>query len=367
MDTSALSIAFDKEGICNYCSDFLLKSSSLLNEEKTSKDLRLTSLLDRVRFNGRGKRYDCIVGVSGGVDSSWALVKAVQNGLRPLAVHMDNGWNSELAQNNIANLVTGLGVDLFTYVIDWTEYRGLMQAFFDSDVIDIELLYDNAMTAVCYQQARKYGLRYILAGSNQATEGMQVPSEWNWYKYDAKNIRSIVKRYRRLPIKTFPLYSTLDFIFDTKLRSICWTPFLDYFHFIKEDAICELESGYGFRRYPYKHYESVFTRFYQAYLLPEKFCVDKRLVHLSTLIISDQLSRDQALEFLKCSPYPSAQELDVDLKYFLKKMGWDANLLGEYISRPRVEHDAYPSEYGFAKKLSSINRLLSRLVGGFPR
>jgi hypothetical protein len=295
------------------------------------------------------------------------LLKAVQHGLRPLAVHMDNGWNSELAQNNIANLVTRLGVDLFTYVIDWVEYQGLMQAFFDSDVIDIELLYDNAMTAVCYQQARKYGLSYILAGSNQATEGMQMPPEWNWYKLDAKNIRSIVKKFSKLPIKSFPLYSTLDYILDTKLRSICWTPFLDYFHFVKEDAICELESDHGFKRYPYKHYESVFTRFYQAYLLPEKFRVDKRLVHLSTLIISDQLSRDQALEFLKSSPYSSAQELDVDLKYFLKKMGWDANKLREYVSRPRVEHDSYPSEYSFAQKLFGINRLLTRLLGRFHR
>lgn len=184
MDTTAADITFDKKGVCNHCKEFLERSSHIIHENLDTKEARLQELIERVKASGIGKPYDCIVGVSGGVDSSWTLVEVKRLGLRPLAVHMDNGWNSELAQNNIANLVRGLDVDLYTYVIDWNEYRELMQAFFDADVIDVELLYDNTMLAVNYQQAANYGLKYILAGSNQATEGMRMPPGWNWFKYD---------------------------------------------------------------------------------------------------------------------------------------------------------------------------------------
>ena len=175
MDTTASDITFDEQGVCNYCIEFLESSSHIIHEDLANKEARLQELVEEVKANGKGKPYDCIVGVSGGVDSSWTLVEVKRLGLRPLAVHMDNGWNSELAQNNIANIVRGLGVDLHTHVINWNEYRELMQAFFDADVIDVELLYDNAMIAVNYQQASKYGLKYILAGTNQATEGMRMP------------------------------------------------------------------------------------------------------------------------------------------------------------------------------------------------
>src|SRR5215510_469610 len=172
MDTSASDITFDERGVCNYCSEYIERFHGVLNMGQAAREEGLNRFVAQVKAAGIGKLYDCIIGVSGGVDSSWVLVKAVELGLRPLAVHMDNGWNSELAQNNIANLVRGLGVDLYTHVIDWDEYRNLMQAFFDADVIDVELLYDNAMMAVNYDQATRYGLKYILAGSNQSTEGM---------------------------------------------------------------------------------------------------------------------------------------------------------------------------------------------------
>jgi len=159
MDQSAPDIRFDEKGVCNYCTDYLVTRERYLVSDPEQRQRRLDALLDRVRRDGRGKRYDCIVGISGGVDSSWALVKAVELGLRPLAIHMDNGWNAELAQNNIANLVRGLGVDLVTHVIDWREYRGLMEAFFAADVLDVELLYDNAMSAVNFRQAARFGIK----------------------------------------------------------------------------------------------------------------------------------------------------------------------------------------------------------------
>ena len=344
MDTTAAEITFDTDGICNFCTEYLKRSNHIIYEDEHTKEQRLKEFLNTVKKGGLGKTYDCIVGVSGGVDSSWTLVEVKRLGLRPLAVHMDNGWNSELAQNNIANLVNGLGVDLYTHVINWNEYRALMQAFFDASVIDVELLYDNAMLAVCYQQARKFGIKYILSGNNQATEGMRLPRAWTWYKRDVRNIKALAKRFGGVRIKSFPTHSTLNFILDEVVRGVRWISFLDYLPYNKFAALEVLERDYDYKRYPYKHYESIFTRFYQGYILPKKFGVDKRLLHLSTLVAAGQMSREDALEDLRGIPYPSQQDLDSDIRYFLKKMNWNEEDLMNYISKSEVKHDAYPSE-----------------------
>lgn len=344
MDTSASGIGFDENGVCNYCSEFKERSKHIIFESSDNKQKRLISLVERVKQQGKGKPYDCIVGVSGGVDSSWTLVEVKKLGLRPLAVHMDNGWNSELAQNNIANLVQGLGVDLYTHVIDWEEYRGLMQAFFDADVIDVELLYDNAMLAVNYQLANQYGIKYILAGTNQATEGMRMPPNWNWYKRDKKNILALAKKSGIKSLGSFPAFGSFDFIWSTLFKKVKWISFLDYLPYNKFYALDQLEIQYGYKRYPFKHYESIFTRFYQGYILPNKFGVDKRKIHFSTLIASEQMKREEALIGLEGVPYPSQQELDNDIKYFLKKMNWTASDLQEYLKRPSKLHSDYPNE-----------------------
>lgn len=344
MDTSAADITFDERGVCNYCTEFLERSGHVLNKEPDQRQHELNAFVARVKAAGKNKRYDCVIGVSGGVDSSWALVQAVKLGLRPLAAHMDNGWNSELAQNNIANLVRGLGVDLYTHVIDWDEYRQLMQAFFDADVIDVELLYDNAMLAVNYQQAAAHGVKFILSGSNQATEGMHIPKEWNWFKYDKRNIKRLGKQFMGVKLDTFPVMGTLDYIWYEFIRHIHWISFLDYFDYNKFEALKVLTQDYGYKPYPYKHYESIFTRFYQGYILPQKFGVDKRHVHLGTLVASGQMSREQALQGLNGIPYPSEQALKEDQQYFIKKMGWTTAQLEEYIARPEKTHTAYPSE-----------------------
>jgi N-acetyl sugar amidotransferase len=344
MDTSAAEIAFNAAGECNFCTDFRRDAHAVVFEDEGARAKRLADLVERVKRDGRGKTYDCIIGVSGGVDSSWTLVKAVELGLRPLAVHMDNGWNSELAQNNIANLVHSLDVHLYTHVINWPEYRGLMQAFFDADVIDIELLYDNAMLAVNNIQARRYDLGFILSGSNTATEGMPLPAGWNWYKRDKRNIRAIARRFGDTRISTFPLYGTIDYLLNQFYHRISWVPFLDYINYDKAEALHGLESNFGYKRYPFKHYESIFTRFYQGYILPRKFGVDKRLTHFSTLIMSQQMSREDALAALSGPPYESEARLEEDLAYFLKKMGWTREQLDAYLARPEVPHSAYPTE-----------------------
>ncbi len=344
MDTSVADIAFDAHGVCNYCVEFLAQAHHVLNKPAAQRQRELEAFVARVKAAGKGKRYDCIIGVSGGVDSSWALVQAVKLGLRPLAAHMDNGWNSELAQNNIANLVRTLGVDLHTHVIDWDEYRKLMQAFFNADVLDVELLYDNAMIAVNYGQAAKCGVKFILAGSNQATEGMRMPSGWNWLKFDRKNIEALGKQFAGIDLKSFPAIGTLGFLWQEFVRGVRWVPFLDFLDFNKAQALEVLQRDYGYKPYLFKHYESIFTRFYQGYILPEKFGVDKRRVHLSTLIASGQMTREDALSQLTGIPYASAKALQQDKQYFIKKMGWTAAHLEEYIARPARPHSAFPSE-----------------------
>lgn len=357
MDTSALDITFDAHGFCSYCTEFLDRSGHLLEESDEKRDARLSAFVEKIKADGAGKDYDCIVGVSGGVDSSWVLVKAIELGLRPLAVHMDNGWNSELAQNNIANLVKRLDVDLYTHVIEWGEYKALMQAFFDTDVIDVELLYDNAMLAVNYKIATKYGVRHILSGSNQSSEGMSIPVQWNWFKYDKKNIISLARR-SSVRIKTLPMLGTLGFIYLTYVKKIKWHSILDLMPYNKIVAMQALRDDYGYKSYPYKHYESIFTRFYQGYILPQKFSVDKRRVHFSTLIVAGQMEREAALEDLKSIPYPSEKELTGDRQYFLKKMGWVESDLQTYISREPRDHAEFGTEIGLWKFCMSVYRAI---------
>lgn len=360
MDTSAPDIRFDNTGVCNYCSEFLAHSDHILQEDSVVRRARLEAFVAKVKASGRGKPYDCVVGVSGGVDSSWVLVKTVELGLRPLAVHMDNGWNSELAQNNIANLVKGLGIDLYTHVIKWEEYRSLMQAFFDADVVDIELLYDNAMLAVNFQQAAKFGLNYILSGINTTSEGMIMPRSWHAFKFDKKNIHKISQRFGNVKIKSFPSVGTLNRIYYELVMHIKWVSFLDYLDYNKFNALSALASTYGYKPYPYKHYESVFTRFYQGYILPKKFGIDKRRIHFSSLIIAGQMERKSALNDLLSMPYPDYQSIQEDLQYFLKKMQWSQREMDSYISRPRREHGEYCSEEGFYTFIKKIYVFLSK-------
>lgn len=334
MDETACEIEFFDDGTCTFCNSF---------KELSNQDFEhYSDTVKRVKKASSGK-YDCIIGVSGGVDSSWVLHKAVESGLNPLAVHMDNGWNSELAQNNIFNLVTKLGVDLHTHVIDWAEYRELMNCFFKSNVIDVELLYDNAMLAVNYQLADKYKVKHIFSGMNNATEGIRMPKEWNWFKYDKVNIKSISSKFGGPKISTFPAIGTLDYLYYTYVKKIKWESPLNGMKFNKNDALDKLQKLYKYKPYPYKHYESVFTRFYQGYILPMKFNVDKRKLHLSNLVITKQMERSEGLKILQNKSYDSFN-LENDIEYFLKKMKWEESALNDYIASKPIPHDNYGSE-----------------------
>ncbi len=347
MNNKIKDITFNSEGNCNYCEEFLIELKNTSNNNSKELEIKKNKFISKVIKKGKNKKYDCIIGVSGGLDSSYALIKAVENGLNPLAVHLDNGWNSELAQSNIENLVKLLKVDLFTYVIDWQEYRKLMQSFFLADVIDVELLMDNAMMAINYQQALKFKTNYILSGTNHSTEGMKMPREMNWFKYDKRNIQHIGKLFSGVNIKSYPSIGTINYIWYEFVKKIHWIPFLNYFDYKKEIALKILQEKYNFKPYPYKHYESVFTRFYQGYILPKKFNVDKRMLHFSTLIVTNQMKRETALKDLKKIPYTSLQELERDREFFLKKMNWEEKDLNDYLNRAPKLHSEYNTERPF--------------------
>lgn len=368
MDSSAAPIEFDANGACNYCREFTERLGRKCFPSSAARDQAKDELVAQIKRHGHGRKYDCVVGVSGGADSTWALRLAVNEGLRPLAVHMDNGWNLELSANNIALAVRRCGVDLHTHVIDWEEYRDLMQAFFAADVIDIELLYDNAMLAVNHDQAIHRQVGHILTGANLSTEGMIIPPNWNWFKWDRHNIYRLCHRFgngRR--IRTFPAIGLGGYLRAVTWRRIRWVSFLDYYDYDKAACIKTMQAELGFKPYPYKHYESVFTRFYQGFILPVKFGVDKRKFHFSNLVVSGQMTRDAAMRQLEELPYPSANAVREDLDYFLKKMGWSEAQLAEYLARPEKPHAAYGTEKPWWDLASALSRRLRRVRSLLPR
>jgi N-acetyl sugar amidotransferase len=361
MDATASDFEPSEAGTCNYCDE--VEARRALGLQKLSLEHRQTILAEKVasmKAAGRGKPYDCLVGLSGGLDSSYVLHEVVQAGLRPLVVHLDNGWNSELAVHNIAVLVDKLGCDLHTHVIEWEEYKDLQLSLFKAGVVDIEILLDNGIQAITYALASRYKIGTIVNGGNQSTESMRMPPNWNHMKLDAKNIKAIQKKFGSMNIRTQPLLGLtgwLKYKYIDKTQSFSWLDFIDY---TKQKAMSVLASKYGYKPYPYKHYESVFTRYYQAYILPQKFGFDKRKVHLSSLILDGQITRQQAIEELAkptCDPFAMKK----DRQYVLKKLNLDSFWFDEYLKKPQIFHSAYPSELPTWAFLFKISALLSRL------
>ncbi len=365
MDNTVPDIRFDEKGICNYCTKYFEVMDKLYIDE-VQKERGLKRIVDEIKEKGRGKDYDSILGVSGGLDSSYLLYRAVKLGLRPLAVHLDNGWDSELSISNIEKLVKTLNVDLYTHVIDWEEFKDLEIAFFKANVIDIEMLTDHAIVATLYETALRRKIKYILAGTNMANEGIRIPGVWGHSKLDLKNIESIYERYgSRKTIDTFPTIGLTRYLKYRFIDGIKWVSLLDYLTYDGDEAIHILNKEINWRKYEKKHYESIFTRFYQGYILPKKFNVDKRKVHYSTLICSGQMTRERACELMKNDPYDDEQLLKEDKEYVLKKLGLSNEEFEKYINSPSVPHSCYPSNeriyrqlvvkpYRIAKKLMGV-------------
>ena len=354
MDTSDPDIRFDEHGVCNHCHsrDTWAASQPSADERKR----RLDKLVEAIKRAGRGRDYDCLVGVSGGVDSSYVLHLAVEMGLRPLAFHFDNGWNSETAVRNIHNLVNGAGVDMFTYVVDWPEFRDMQRAFFRASVIDIELLTDHAQKTINIRTAARKRIRYVLTGNNRATE-FPLPPSWRWNKWDSRNIRAIQKRFGTKKLRSYPSMS-----FPQTLRAQLpggaeSAPILNLIDYDKAAAKQLLMDRYGWRDYGGKHWESVFTKFFQAHVLPAKFGVDKRRAHLSSLIWSGGVTRDEALAELE-KPLYTPRELEEETLYVRKKLGMSEEEFTAVMAAPPVSHTAYPNNQAAYDR---FNRVKDRL------
>ena len=328
-------IEFNDLGESQYPSIYRTLAQALNQGERGVQ--AVDAYVEAMKLHGKGKKYDCLLGVSGGVDSTYLALLAKRLGLRVLCVHFDNGWNSELAVQNINNIIERCGFDLYTYVIDWPEFRDIQLSYFKAGVVDIEAITDMAIFATLDKIAIKFGLKYILDGRNVQTECI-LPSSWFDNLKSPVNLINIHDRFGTMPLKRFPLNKWS--IRKKKSRFLHGIPLLQSVDYIKKQAKEEIKSELGWRDYGGKHYESVFTRFYQGYILPEKFGIDKRKAHLSNLIFSGQMTKDQALQELQQPIYPLAQ-LEEDFPFVLKKLGFDAPTFYDYIDKPRVEHETY--------------------------
>lgn len=342
MDTSDPEITFDEHGVCNHCrtAEQHLHNGWMPDERGAT---RLEEIASEIREYGHDKEYDCIIGVSGGVDSSYLLhVAKKMMGLRPLAVHVDAGWNSEIAVKNIESLITALDIDLFTYVVDWEEIKDLQLAFLKSSVANQDIPQDHAFFAKLYEFAVKNDIRYVLTGSNLSSESI-LPSAWGYNAMDKRQIMGIHRKFGQRKLKSYPTIGFFDynFYFPFVRRMKRFAP-LNCLPYDKEKAIVELQETYGWRYYGGKHHESRWTKFFQSYYLPVKFGFDKRRAHLSSILIAGQTTRDAALAELDKPPY-DPREIENEKAYVARKLGIGADELERLIALPNRTYRDYPS------------------------
>lgn len=335
-------ITFNEQGVCNHCQHYK-EEESRNSHNSTALQKQLQDHIDKIKRVGAGKPYDCILGISGGVDSTYLALKAKEFGLRPLLVHFDNGWNSELAVKNIENIVTKLGFDLHTVVIDWEEFRDLQLAFLRASVIDIELITDHAILASLYKLAIQHQIKFILSGVNFVTESI-LPSAWIHDKRDHVHIRALNKLFGTRELKKFPLLNSMLLIRAAWL-GVQSVALLNYMPYVKKEVKMIIIDQLQWRDYGGKHYESIFTRFYQSYILVKKFGVDKRKAHLSNLICSGQMTRTEALNEIKTPSYPPDLQRQ-DLTFVLKKFGLTEAEFDEIMKLPVKKHTDYPVNEG---------------------
>lgn len=356
MDTTDPDITFDKKGVCNHCHryDSVSKTRLIPVEER---DGQLKQLVAEIRKAGQGKKYDCIIGVSGGVDSTYVAWLVRELGLRPLAVHLDNGWNSELAVANIEKTLKTLDIDLYTHVLDWNDFKNLQISFLKASTPDGEVPTDHAIFALLYQLATKYGLRHVITGTNVVSEAI-LPEKWGYGYFDWRYIRSVHRLFGRSKLSNYPHFSLTGLAYYVFLRRIRMISILNYVEYDKRKAMDILENRLGWIYYGGKHYESIYTRFYQAYILPRKFDIDKRKAHYSNLVLSGQMTRDEALEAMKEPVYPEKM-LEEDREYTIKKLGLSEDVFEAIMNAPKKTFEDYRNSHGifdFAKKMVNATR-----------
>ena len=359
MDTTDSKITFDEKGVCDHCNTFYKKIlPNWHTDERGEKEL--DKIVSKIKKEGKGKDFDCILGMSGGIDSSYLLYLAKEKlGLRPLVFHVDAGWNTQLAVNNIERLIDKLGLDLFTEVINWEEIKDLQLAFFKSGVPHIDVPQDHVFFATMYHFASKYKVKHILTGGNYSTECVRNPIEWMYYQSDSIQLKDIHKKFGTRPLKTYPVTNILWHKFYLPyFKGIKVYRPLDYMPYNKKEAMRFLMDKFGWQPYPQKHFESRFTRFYESYWLYERFGYDVRKVQFSSLILTGQMTRKEALEKLKELPYDK-ENIHHEIEFVANKLGITVDELNSYMHIPKKTYKDYKS----MESIYNIGAKAMRIIG----
>lgn len=353
MDSTAPFITFDDKGICNYCHehDEMEKKFPL----GQTGEQNLSKLVENIKKDGKHKEYDCVLGVSGGTDSTYVLYLAKKLGLRPLAVHLDNGWNTEVSSNNIKNAIQKLNVDLYTYVIDWEEFKDLQLSFLKASVPGIEVTTDNAIKAVLYKAAAKRGIGHIVHGENFRSEGA-TPLGWTYV--DGKYIKSVHRKYRKMKLRSYPNFTLYDKFYFMMVKRIKVARLLNYIDYNKNEAKEILRQNLDWQDYGGHHHESVITRFLQSYILPRKFNIDKRKIGYSAMVRSGHMSRDEALRIIREEDICSEHLIATDLKYVLNKYNLTEEEFKNIMAQPPKSFLDYSTNY----RLRPLIKFLSRII-----
>lgn len=333
-------ISFDSNGVCNYYHEYKKAEESLPHGRAAEE--QLAQLVQKIKTSGKDKRYDCLIGLSGGVDSTYVAYLVKQLGLRPLAVHLDNGWDSELAVKNVENIITKLGFDLYTLVVNWEEFKDIQLAYLRASVVDIEVVSDHAIFATMYKLAKQHKTGFIISGTNVVTEYIMPPG-WLYQKMDFANLKDIHTQFGKLKLKTYPSFDFKKHVYYSAVLKLSPISILNYVPYNKKEVKEIIAKELGWRDYGGKHYESVFTKFYQAYILPEKFKIDKRKAHLSTLICSGQMTKEEALQELE-KPLYNSHELKADKEYVLKKFGLSEKAFDDIMKLPIRKHSDFKTD-----------------------
>lgn len=353
LDTSDPFITFDKNGYCNHCSEFIERTSKLVYQgEKSNQELE--QHIQKIKNAGRNNKYDCVIGISGGIDSCYVAYKAKQLGLRPLAVHMDNGWNSEEAVNNIKKVCKKLDIDYQSYVLDWDEFKDLQLSFLKASIVEIEIPTDTAIPAALHKIAAKYNIKYVISGGNFATEGI-LPDSWFYDPKDLKLLKSIQRQFGTKKLKSFPSFDYKSEIYFKFVKGINLFYLLNYVPFSKNMAMETLEKELDWKYYGGKHYESKFTGFVQSYIQPVKFGVDYRKATFSTQICTGEITREEALEELKKPPF-NQDNITSEKEYISKKLGITLNEFEKLMSLPVKTYKDYPNNEKFLTFLYNLFR-----------
>ncbi|WP_127519551.1 N-acetyl sugar amidotransferase [Mesorhizobium sp. Z1-4] len=337
-DDTAPGISFDEDGVCNFARKSLWRLEHEVFHGEDGRQ-RLDALVARIKAEGRGRDYDCLIGLSGGVDSSFVAARVVELGLRPLAIHLDNGWNTDTAVSNIERLVKRLGIDLMTHVVDWGEIKDLQRAYIRASLLDLECVSDHAINTIMFRTAYDMRIGTVIHGGNVATEST-MPAAWAYDKRDGVNLRAVHRAFGSVPLKSYPYMMPWQFFNYLFIRRIKTLPILNYLDYNKTEAVEEMKALFDWRPYPRKHGENRFTRFFQEYYLPRKFGIDKRVGHYSSLIVAGEMTRDDALRKI-AEPLYEGNEAREELEYVAKKLGFSADELEALIMAPPRAHTEF--------------------------